>query len=180
MPVEKNKIAAFEQTFLPHLDAAYNLARWIVTNDQDAEDMVQEAFLRAFKYFDGFHGDNARAWLLAIVRNVCYTWLRENRSELFNTSIQDDLFESDSEANNPETLLQHYLNQNLVQRVLKDLPLEFREIIILRELEDLSYKEIAQVAGIPIGTVMSRLARAHQRLKESLIKLGDKEGLNES
>jgi len=180
MPVEKNKIAAFEQTFLPYLDVAYNLARWIVANNQDAEDMVQEAFLRAFKYFDGFHGDNARAWLLAIVRNVCYTWLRKNRSELFNTSLEEDLFDDESDVANPENLLQHYLNQNLVQRVLKDLPLEFREIIILRELEELSYKEIAQVAGIPLGTVMSRLARAHQHLKESLINLGDKEGPNES
>jgi RNA polymerase sigma-70 factor (ECF subfamily) len=179
MSQEQNKIALFEKTILPHLDAAYNLARWIMNNDQDAEDMVQESYLRAYKYFTSFHGTNSRAWLLTIVRNTCYTWIRENRSEEITTDLEEDVYDSESYIYNPELLLQHYLDTKLVRRALQELTLKFREIIILRDLEGLSYKEIAGIASIPIGTVMSRLARAHQQLKQGLLKITEKEGLNE-
>jgi RNA polymerase sigma factor (sigma-70 family) len=179
MAREENRIAEFEHTVLPYLDAAYNLAHWIMNNDQDAEDMVQEAYLRAYKYFSGFHGTNSRAWLLSIVRNTCYTWLRENRTAEFATELDEDFYDHDNELSNPEALLQQYLNQALVRKALEELPVRLREIIVLRELEGLSYKEIASIAEIPMGTVMSRLARAHQQLKQALILLNEKEGLNE-
>jgi RNA polymerase sigma factor (sigma-70 family) len=158
----------FEEAVLPHLDAAYNLARWLTRNTQDAEDVVQEAYLRAFRFFGGFHGGNARAWLLKIVRNTCYTWLHQNRThqatDLFDEQIHTDV----AESRNPETLLLQRADGQLLNRALEELPTDFREVLVLLELEGLSYKEIAEVLGIPIGTVMSRLARARRRLRESL------------
>lgn len=167
----------FEAVVLPHLDAAYNLARWITRNDQDARDVVQEAYLRAFRFFSGFHGDkdNARAWLLTIVRNACYSWLQRNREQ--NLSL-DELYESaDADAgivaddlsdNSPETLLRRIDDRNLVNRAIEHLSPEFREVLVMREFEELSYREIAAVADIPIGTVMSRLARARKLLLKYL------------
>jgi RNA polymerase sigma-70 factor (ECF subfamily) len=153
---------------LPHLDAAYNLARWLTRNTQDAEDVVQEAYLRAFRFFGGFHGGNARAWLLKIVRNTCYTWLHQNRAhqatDLFDEQIHTDV----AESRNPETLLLQRADGQLLNQALEELPTDFREVLVLLELEGLSYKEIAEVLGIPMGTVMSRLARARRRLRESL------------
>ncbi len=178
MSLDRSKNSLFEETILPHLDAAYNLARWIMTNDQDAEDMVQEACLRAYKYFLGFQGTNSRSWLLTIVRNTCYTWLRQNRSQELTIEFDEEISHSESEIFNPETLLQTSADQLLVRHTLEELPVEFRELIILREVEQLSYKEIAIIVGIPIGTVMSRLARAHERLKQSLINAME-EGSNE-
>ncbi len=179
MSPEQNKIALFEQTILPHLDAAYNLARWIMNNDQDAEDMVQEAYLRAYKYFSSFQGANSRSWLLTIVRNTCYTWLRQNRANALTVELEEDVYDSECDAFNPEALFQHHDKNELIRRALKEIPIEYREVIILRELEEFSYKEIASIAGIPIGTVMSRLARAHQKLKQRLANLPDEEGLHE-
>ena len=161
--------ALFEQAVLPHLNAAYNLARWLTRNPDDAQDVVQEAYLRAFKYFSGFAGEDGKAWLLSIVRHACFTWLRKNRpAEL--TQIDDDAGDEGVEAgdaaeDNPEQRLLAARDRELLNRLIAELPAEFREVIILRELEELSYREIAAIAGIPVGTVMSRLARARCRLR---------------
>ena len=173
----ESRQARFEACTLPHMQAAYNLARWLVRNDQNAEDIVQEAYLRAFRFFDGFHGEDARVWLLAIVRNSTYTWLQENRKHKENTTF-DEEFDSLGEEgsatllnqadNNPEAILTRSGDRQLLNHALEQLPVEFREVIVLRELEDLSYKEIANIAGIPIGTVMSRLARGRKLLLDSL------------
>lgn len=160
---EQNKLDSFEQLVLPHLDAAYNLARWIVRNDADAEDLTQEATLRALKFFGGFHGGDSRAWLLTIVRNTCYTWLQQNRAHEPSTPFDEELH-SVQDAN-PETILLEGADRQLLKQALESLAVEFREVIILRELEGLSYKEIADIVGVPIGTVMSRLARARKRLQ---------------
>jgi RNA polymerase sigma-70 factor (ECF subfamily) len=158
----------FEETILPHLGAAYNLARWLTRNDTDAEDVVQEAYLRAFKHFGSFHGGDGRPWLLAIVRNTCYTWMQHNRSPELTIPLDDDMHEIESKDLNPEALLLQSADTKMVKQVLEELPVEFREVIVLRELEGLSYKQIADVAEIPIGTVMSRLARARKRLQQIL------------
>jgi RNA polymerase sigma factor (sigma-70 family) len=160
--------SAFEKAILPHLDAAHNLARWLTRNDQDAEDIVQEACVRALKYFAGYHGGDAKAWLLAIVRNTCYTHLRRHRSHELALPFDDELLNLVSDAGNPETLFLKGLETAEVHRALEKLPAEFREVIVLREMEGLSYKEIAEVTEIPVGTVMSRLARARRRLQTCL------------
>ena len=167
-PSEEDRRASFERAFLPHLDAAYNLARWLIGNEHDAEDLAQEAYLRAFKAFDGFHGANSRAWLLMIVRHTCYSWFHQNRSRELTTVFDEEIHREESGAGNPETLLLESADKQLLREALEKLPLEFREALILRELEGLSYKEIAEVAGIPAGTVMSRLARARQHLQRCL------------
>ena len=172
---EQDEPSRFEETILPHLDAAYNLARWLTRNDQDAEDMVQEACLRAFKSFDGFYGVQAKAWLLTIVRNTCYTWLGKNRTHDLSTSLDEDAHQAESQVPDPQTLLLRFEDNQALQQALEELPAEFREVLILRELEGLSYKEIAEVTGIPPGTVMSRLARARGRLKLSLAGRMNKE-----
>ncbi len=161
--------ARFEQTILPHLDAAYNLARWLTRNQHDAEDVAQEACLRAFKFFDNFRGGDGRVWLLTIVRNTCYTWLRQNRPQGAISSFDEKIHTPDSDASNPATLALQSANDKMLRQSLEELPTEFREIVVLRDLEGLSYKEIADIAGIPLGTVMSRLARARERLKQLLV-----------
>jgi len=167
----------FEAAVLPHLRAAYNLARWLCRSDHDAHDIVQEAFLRAFRFFDGFHGGDARAWLLAIVRNTTYTWLAQNRPQELGTTFDEELHslpgygaeeDPDRPDDNPEAILARRDARRVVNDALDKLPLEFREVLVLRELEDLSYKEIARIAEIPIGTVMSRLARGRKLLGEFL------------
>jgi len=163
-PGGKGTPPSFELLLVPHLNAAYNLARWITGNDQDAEDLVQEAYLRALKSFDGFRGGDGRSWLLSIVRNTCYTWLQQNRPNRLDTVFDEEIHNPEGEAPSPETLLLRSADSELVKKAVQELALEFREVVILRELEGLSYKEIAAVAGIPIGTVMSRLARARAQL----------------
>ena len=165
----------FEGATLPHLGAAYNLARWLTRNETDAEDVVQEAYLRAYKHFGGFHGGDGRPWLLAIVRNTCYTWMQHNRSPELMVPLDDDLHEIESKDLNPEALLLQSADTQMVRQALEELPIEFREVIVLRELEGLSYKQIADVAEIPLGTVMSRLARARKRLQQILTNHGNKE-----
>lgn len=165
---EENKLARFEQTVMPHLDAAYNLARWLVRNNADAEDVVQEATLRAFKFFGGFHGRDARAWLLTIVRNTCYTWMQQNRAQQLTDSLDEEAHQVADESLNPEALLLENLNVELLRQAMEELPLEFREVMVLRELEELSYKEIASIVDLPLGTVMSRLSRARKRLQQTL------------
>jgi RNA polymerase sigma-70 factor (ECF subfamily) len=158
--------SGFEQSVIPHLDAAYNLARWLTRNDEDAEDVAQEACLRAMKFFDGFHGGSVRPWLLTIVRNTYFTWLQKNRRK--EIEPLEDEADVRSAGANPEELLLEQVNGESLREALDELPAEYREVLVLREMEDLSYKEIAEVVGIPIGTVMSRLARARRRLQQVL------------
>ena len=159
----------FEQAVLPHLDAAYSLARWLTRNDQDAQDVTQEACLRAFCFFDGYHGGNMRAWLLTIVRNTCYTWLHQNRhpdsTQIFNEEIHS--LELSGGAD-PEIQVLASADKETLHRALEELPDVFREMLVLREIEEMSYKEIADVTSVSLGTVMSRLARARTRLRQSL------------
>ena len=164
---EQSSAVRFEQIALPHLPAAYNLARWLVRNDQDAEDVVQEAYLRAFKFFDGYRGGESRTWLLTIVRNTCYSWLQRNRARELTDSIDETEIEAADFAN-PELRLVQDADAQMVRAALAELPLEFREVSVMRELEGLSYKEIAAIADLPIGTVMSRLARGRKRLHSLL------------
>ena len=158
----------FEEAVMPHLDAAYNLARWLTRNDADAQDIVQEAYLRALRFFSGFRGDDARAWLLTIVRNTCYTWFRRNRSPELSCDFDEVALARESEGPDPEAVQVLKEQAQLVNDAIEKLPIEFREVVVLRELEELSYKEIAVVLGVPIGTVMSRLARARKRLMSIL------------
>ncbi len=164
---QRNKLALFEATVLPHLNAAYNLARWLLHDDSSAEDVVQESYLRALKYFSGYHGGDSRAWLLTIVRNTSYNWLQQNRSRELTNPIEDAEGLTATEAN-PEAVLLQRIDHDLLRQALTELPIEFREVLILREMEGFTYKEIAALAELPIGTVMSRLARARARLQERL------------
>ena len=166
--LEHNHLPSFEQAVLPHLDAAYNLARWLTRNERDAEDVVQESYLRAFRFFAGFRGGDARAWLMRIVRNTCYTWLHANRPLQEATEFDETLFSPDSPSPNPEEAVLQNDRGALVRKALEALPANFREVLILRELEGLSYKEIADITGMPAGTVMSSLSRARDRLRQVL------------
>jgi RNA polymerase sigma-70 factor (ECF subfamily) len=159
---------SFEKALLPHLDAAHNLARWLLRNEQDAQDVVQEAYLRAFKSFAGFHGTNGRAWLLTIVRNTSYTLLKKNRAVDLTTTFDEEIHVSGHESVSPATILEHSEDAELIREAMEELPAEFREILALRHQEGLSYKEIADITQIPPGTVMSRLARARAKLRECL------------
>jgi RNA polymerase sigma factor (sigma-70 family) len=165
---ERDKLSSFEQSVVPHLRAAYNLARWLTRNEHDAEDVVQEAYMRAFKFFGGFRGGDSRSWLLTIVRNTCYTWMQQNRSRELTTVLDEEIHTVESDSLDPEALLLQNVNSEVVRRAIDELPLEFREAIILRELEEMSYKEIADISGVPLGTVMSRLARGRKRLQQVL------------
>ena len=162
---EQSSPRNFEDAVLPHLDAAYNLARWLTHNDQDAEDVVQEASLRALRFFNSFRGDNARAWLLKIVRNSYHT--RQTQVAPPTTPF-DEPIHSPEQSSNPETLLLQKADRQTLSQALEKLPPNFREVLVLREIEGLSYEEIAYVVGIPTGTVMSSLARARERLRQSL------------
>jgi RNA polymerase sigma factor (sigma-70 family) len=161
---DHNQLSTFNDAVLPHLNAAYNLARWLTRNDQDAEDVVQEASLRAFKYWHGFSGRDCRAWLLTIVRNTFYSWQRE-RSIQPELTADGELDDIDESVPNPERELLRSADRDMLKAALEDLPVEFREAIVLREMEGLSYKEIADIGNVPIGTVMSRLARARKRMQ---------------
>jgi RNA polymerase sigma-70 factor (ECF subfamily) len=157
----------FERAVLPHLHAAYNLARWLTRNDQDAEDVVQESYVRALTFFSGFRGEDGRAWLLSVVRNTCYTWMQKHRAHEPTVSL-DERVHGSSRALNPEEMVLRQASSEELRLAIEELPVEFREVIVLRELEGLSYKEIAAALAIPLGTVMSRLTRARSRLQQSL------------
>ena len=164
----------FELLALPHLDAAHNLARWLAGNPTDAEDVVQNAYLRAYRYFDTFQGGNFRVWLLTIVRNAFVTWVRENRSGRMVFVPDTPLAESadtdetawGTKPRDPEALLMDSIDSQTLNRLMEKLPSEYREVLLLREVEDFAYKEIADVIGVPMGTVMSRLSRARLALRK--------------
>lgn len=154
----------FAAVVLPHLDAAYTLARYLTRNDADAQDVVQDAALRALKYFGGFRGttgSDGRAWFLAIVRNTAHTWRHRQHGDVPVTQFNEELHSDHVAPTDPTAAVD-------LRQAVDALPLEFREVIVLRELEGLSYKEISDVTGVPVGTVMSRLSRARKRLQEAL------------
>ena len=165
---EEHELASFEAVMLPHMDAAHNLARWLLRNEQDAQDVVQEAYLRAFKSYSGFHGSNGRAWLLTIVRNTSYTLLKKNRTADLTTTFDEEIHATGPESVSPATILEHAEDAELIKNAMNKLPAEFREILTLRHQEELSYQEIGEILKIPTGTVMSRLARARAKLREYL------------
>ena len=181
------QLSRFERLTLPHLDAAFNLAFWLVRSEPDAEDVVQEAYMRAFRGFQGFAGADVKPWLLAIVRNAAYRWL-SNRRRAANVVSLDEAFGSPaeepadiqvaSEEPTPETQLINEADRGLVRSALAELPPIFREMRVLRELEGLAYREISRVTGAPIGTVMSRLARGRRELRKSLCRLMNKDKPN--
>lgn len=149
----------------PHLGAAYNLARWLARSHEDAEDIVQESFLRAYSGYDGFRGGDPKAWLLAVVRNTAMTWLKKNR----NPAMQHELVMDARDPNTgPEGLVLKAADREKVRGALEQLPVEFREVVVLREFEELSYREIATISGVPLGTVMSRLSRGREWLRRFL------------
>lgn len=167
---------SFRVAVLPHLDSAYNLARWLTRSDADAEDVAQESVLRAYRFFDRFRGGDARPWLLGIVRNTFYSWYERNREQrastpfdeaLHGAALAEDAAQPDGD---PEAVLLRKEERGRLRRALESLALEFREVLVLRELEDLSYKEIAALIDAPMGTVMSRLARARKQLAEALAR----------
>jgi len=173
---ERSKARRFEQIFTTHLDAAYDYAHWLTRDARNAEDVVQEAYLRAFKFLDSFNGESARAWLLAIVRNTYYTWHQKNRADAMSVEFDEEtMLAGGAEASDLESaygsidqLLEQKDARRLINEALEQLPDEFREVIVLRELEELPYKDIAAIANIPIGTVMSRLSRARKLLLRHL------------
>ncbi len=169
---EEGRRGRFEAAVLPHLDAAYNLARWLTRRDDDAEDVVQTACLRALRFFDGFSGGNPRAWLLTIVRNTFYSRAAQRREHEPATPFDEEIHSAGLAGGDPETELLRRADAELLRQGLTALPAPFREVMVLREIEGLSYKEIAAVAGIPIGTVMSRLARARGHLQAFLVAKG--------
>ena len=161
----------FELLAMPHLDAAYNLARWLTHDDHDAQDVVQEALIRAMRYINGLRGDGARPWLLQIVRHTCYSWLKENRPvekvvlDDFDEAWQDIAAPSTEE---PPAIAMRRADKDQINAAIADLPVAYREVLVLRELEDLSYADIARIAEIPVGTVMSRLSRARGLMRVAL------------
>ena len=167
LPSPQSKLALFEETILPHLDAAHNLARWLTRSDVDAQDLVQESYLRAFRFFDTYKGGDSKAWILTIVRNTCRTWLRRQIREAEAVPF-DEAAHSGGGTSVPDQ--EHGVvgreRMELLRSCIEMLPVDFREVLILRELEEMSYQEIAKVTGLPLGTVMSRLSRARKRLAE--------------
>jgi RNA polymerase sigma-70 factor, ECF subfamily len=167
---ESSRLTEFERQILPHLDAAYSLARFLLRKDQDAEDVVQEATLRAFRFFESFRGENSRAWFLSIVRNTSFTALKRTRADEANIAFDEELHGGQAPPMDPGATLDQAQDRQTVRAAIEQLPPEFREAITLRELEGCSYKEIADIAGVPIGTIMSRLARARRQLQLILSK----------
>jgi RNA polymerase sigma-70 factor (ECF subfamily) len=163
----ETQIDGFDEIILPHLDAAHNLARWLVRGSDDADDVVQEACLRAFRYFGTFRGRSGRAWLLSIVRTTAFGWLQRYRTQQLATEFDEEIHREGGEALNPETLLLQRADTQLLEQAMNHLPDRLREVLMLRELEGLSYKEIAEVVGVPIGTVMSTLFRARERFRHA-------------
>lgn len=158
--------AEFEELFMPHLDAAYNLARMLLRNPEDAEDVVQESYLKALRAFSGYRGGASRPWFLTIVRNTSFTWLRDHRSRANQTEFDEAALVGGGPTPEAESLGRE--RHRAVSDCVEKLPPDFREAIVLREMEELSYQEIAEITGVPPGTVMSRLSRARARLADCL------------
>ena len=163
---DETRLELFERTIVPHLDAAYNLAVWLTRNKDDADDVVQESYLRAFRFFGGFHGGDGKAWLLAIIRNTCQTWLRREKGNRSVVIFDEWAHSPELPRTNPEGTLLKKCGVGSLLECLEELPIHYREVVILRELEEMSYQDIAGVVKIPLGTVMSRLSRARQRLTD--------------
>ena len=166
--MDPSEAARFEEAVLPHLDAAYTLARHLLRNDHDAEDVVQDAYLRAIRHFGGYRGGNTRAWLLTIVRNTCYSWFRRHHLDARATEFDETVHGDFQRGEDPEEEMLRGALREALDQAIEGLPVEFREVLILRDVQGLSYGEIAEVVGIPVGTVMSRLSRARQRLQRAL------------
>jgi RNA polymerase sigma-70 factor, ECF subfamily len=182
--VQDDRRRRFELLALPHLDAAYNLARWLAGNAADAEDVLQDAYLRAFRYFDAFRGPDIRVWLLSIVRNTFLSWVKENRSSRLVFVPDERGGEAADPAEtmwgeaprDPESLMLRSADTGTLNRLIEDLPTEYREVLLLREVEEMPYRDIAAVVGVPIGTVMSRLARSRAMLRHRWHAQSAKEG----
>lgn len=159
---EKTRAELFEEIILPHLNAAYNLARWLMRNEPDAQDAVQEAYLRAFRFFEGYRGGDAKAWLLAVVRNTCRSWQRRQNREFvpFDEAVHS------GESRSAEQGVTEQEKMGVLRSCIEGLPIDFREVLVMRELEEMSYQQIAEATGLALGTVMSRLSRARRRLEE--------------
>jgi RNA polymerase sigma-70 factor (ECF subfamily) len=162
----QSRLTLFEEIILPHLDAAYNLARWLTRNDQDAQDVVQESYLRAFRFFDGYRGGDGKAWLLAVVRNTCRTWQRRQSRESGSVPFDEMAHSGNILAPDQEQSMVDREKAGALRSCLEKLPIDFREVLVMRELEEMSYQEIADALGLALGTVMSRLSRARKRLEE--------------
>jgi RNA polymerase sigma factor (sigma-70 family) len=165
-------VTSFEQMMVPHLDAAYNLARWLTRNDTDAQDIVQEAYVRGLRYFDGFTGGDAKSWLLAIVRNTFLTWHQRRRTTTM--AFDEQLHSTQGKEVNPEEAAIQDSRLRALKACVEALPDEYRETLVMRELEEMPYQSIAEVAGVPIGTVMSRLSRARKRVGECMASKGER------
>ena len=172
---DRRRQARFEAIALPHLDTAYALARWMTRNDADAADVVQEAFLRAFRYFDSYRGDDAKSWVLKIVRRTCYSWLARNRpADVVSLEAEEEFGDAvAASAIDAEALLESRSDLRRLDQLIEALPAPLREMIVLRELHELGYREIAEVTDVPIGTVMSRLHRARSLLLRADYQTGD-------
>jgi RNA polymerase sigma-70 factor (ECF subfamily) len=179
--IAQRRRSRFEAVALPHLDAAYSLARWLTRNDTDAADVVQEAYLRAFRYFDTYRDGDAKSWVLRIVRRTCYSWLERNRPAdvvaLETAGGVEDAVAAVPEAGDTEALLLNRSDLRRLDQLLEALPVPLRETIVLRELQELGYREIAEVTGVPIGTVMSRLHRARSALRRAWEGKEDADGV---
>jgi RNA polymerase sigma factor (sigma-70 family) len=167
LPDQENR-SRFEQLVLPHLDAAYNLAYWLTRNQADAQDVVQEAYLRAWRFFPNFRGGDECAWLLTIVRNTCFTWMQKNRAAGSTVAFDEALHDGADERLEPVDAMTRQDDTEALKKTIEELPAELREVVVLRELQGLSYKEIAKITAVPLGTVMSVLSRARDRLEECL------------
>ncbi|HEY3839719.1 MAG TPA: sigma-70 family RNA polymerase sigma factor [Bryobacteraceae bacterium] len=163
---QQRKLKLFEECILPHLNAAYNLARWLTRNEHDAQDVVQEAYLRAFRFFDSFKGGDGKAWLLAVVRNTCSTWRRREMRGSNDEPFDEAAHSADLQPVSQEQKMVDSARRGVLRNCIEKLPADFREVIVMREIEGMSYQEIAEAATLPVGTVMSRLSRARKRLED--------------
>src|SRR5579864_6081801 len=163
----ESRLRLFEEVILPHLNSAYNLARWLTRNEHDAQDVVQESYLRAFRFFDSYSGSgDGKSWLLEVVRNTCFTFHRREKRDVMRVVFDEAVHTPSVNPPNAEEALVQASNRTILQNCIEGLPEPFREVLVMRELEEMSYQQIADVAGLPLGTVMSRLSRARKRLEE--------------